>query len=68
MTLSDYFGGRPNPLFFARPERILYGTDFPNLPYAWDRELRRLGDHGVKDHDLPAILGDNAKRLFGIVV
>jgi predicted TIM-barrel fold metal-dependent hydrolase len=46
MVLADYFGARPSPLFFARPERILYGTDFPNLPYAWDRELVRLEAHG----------------------
>lgn len=67
MVLADYFGTRPSPLFFARPERILYGTDFPNLPYAWDRELLRLGSHGVKDHDLPAVLGDNTRRLYGLV-
>lgn len=64
MVLSDYFGARPSPLFFARPERILYGTDFPNLPYAWDRELGRLEAHGVKEHDLPAVLGENTKRLY----
>ncbi len=66
MMLAEYFPMRPSPLFFARPERILYGTDFPNLPYAWDRELRRLGAHGVRDNDLPAVLGENARRLFGI--
>ncbi len=64
MMLADYFGLKPNPLFFARPERILYGTDFPNLPYAWDREFTRLASHGVREHDLPAILGENAKRLY----
>ena len=66
MMLADYFPLRPSPLFFARPERIMYGTDFPNLPYAWDRELVRLGAHGVRDEHLPAVLGENAKRLFGI--
>lgn len=66
MVLADYFGARPSPLFFARPERILYGTDFPNLPYAWDRELVRLEAHGVKERDLPAILGENTRRLYGL--
>ena len=23
-------------------DRLLYGTDFPNIPYAWDRELVKL--------------------------
>lgn len=66
MMLADYFPLRPSPLFFARPERILYGTDFPNLPYAWDRELHRLESHGVREHDLPAVLGANAMRLYGL--
>jgi uncharacterized protein len=68
MMLAGYFPlNIPNRLVEARPERLLYGTDFPNLPYAWDRELKRLGTYGVKDEWLPAVLGENAKRLFGIV-
>ena len=25
-----------------RDDRVMYGTDFSNLPYAWDRKLNRL--------------------------
>ena len=43
MMAADYFplAGAAAHLE-ARPERILYGTDFPNLPYAWDREVKQL--------------------------
>jgi predicted TIM-barrel fold metal-dependent hydrolase len=67
MMLADYFPvDLPPRLFEVRKERILYGTDFPNLPYAWDRELRRLRGRNLKDHDLAMILGENARGLFRI--
>jgi uncharacterized protein len=66
MMLAEYFPMRPQArLLQARPDRIMYGTDFPNLPYAWDRELKKLTAHGVRDQDLPALLGTNARALFG---
>ena len=48
----------------AHPDRILYGSDFPNLPYEWDRELRMLHDLDLPDAALGDVLGDNAARLF----
>jgi predicted TIM-barrel fold metal-dependent hydrolase len=44
--------------------RILYGSDFPNLPYEWDRELRFLASLDLPEVDLAAILAGNAARLF----
>ncbi len=65
MTLAGYFpGAQPPPLTSFRSDRILYGTDFPNLPYAWDRELRYLIQCGLADPDLELILGKNALQLF----
>ncbi len=65
MAVAGYF---PHPvpwdLVDARPDRILYGTDFPNLPYAWDRELLRLAARAVPPADLERVLGGNAKSLF----
>jgi predicted TIM-barrel fold metal-dependent hydrolase len=48
----------------AHPDRVLYGTDFPNVPYEYERELR-----GIEALDLPpdvlrAVLHDNAARLL----
>jgi hypothetical protein len=66
MTQADYFPGpAPPPLASFRPDRVLYGTDFPNLPYAWDRELRRLAACGLGERDLARVLGENALSLFG---
>jgi predicted TIM-barrel fold metal-dependent hydrolase len=48
----------------VRPDRIVYGTDFPNLPYAWDRELRKLVRLGLNEGALAAILGGNADELY----
>jgi len=46
------------------PTRFLYGTDFPNLPYDWDRELRWLGAQALSATAKEAIFGGNALRLF----
>jgi uncharacterized protein len=66
MTLAAYFP--EDPLAFrmleARPERIMYGTDFPNIPYVWDRELVRLGARGLADVALASILGDTARGFY----
>jgi predicted TIM-barrel fold metal-dependent hydrolase len=65
MVFADYFPVRPDPkILTVRPERVLFGTDFPNLPYAWDRELRRLTRMGVGDADLEQILSKTADALF----
>jgi predicted TIM-barrel fold metal-dependent hydrolase len=65
MMVADYFPFPPPPRLLAvRPDRILFGTDFPNIPYAWDRELRRLAAR--RGPDLERILGANARHLFAI--
>lgn len=67
MMLADYFPIRPpHALLHARRDKVMYGTDFPNLPYAWDRELRRLSSYGYRESDLPALLGTNAVNFFSI--
>lgn len=67
MMMADYFPDvDPTRMVHARPDRIMYGTDFPNLPYSWDRELRRLARAGVRDATLPALLGGTARALFRI--
>jgi predicted TIM-barrel fold metal-dependent hydrolase len=65
MMMSDYFEGLPVDLarlVAARADRVMYGTDFPNIPYAWDRELLRIAK--LPDAALPGVLGENARRLF----
>lgn len=66
MAAADYFPfPTPVSLLRSRPDRILYGTDFPNLPYAWDREIKKLLALRLPEQDLAALLGQNARALFG---
>ncbi|MFL5318548.1 MAG: amidohydrolase family protein [Myxococcaceae bacterium] len=65
MTLGSYFPGDvPWRMVHARPDRILYGTDFPNLPYAWDREVRAIAAQKFPEEALASVLGETAKALF----
>ncbi len=44
-------------------DRLLFGTDFPNLPYPWGRERDRLLALGLPEDALEKILRGNARRL-----
>ncbi len=66
MVLAGYFPDRPPSLLQARPDRIMYGTDFPNVPYAWDRELKHIAGMGLRPDALEALLGGTAKTFFGL--
>lgn len=65
MMLAGYFPDRPTVEFIARwSDRIMYGSDFPNLPYAWDRELNGLVAMGLEPAQVGAIAGGNARKLY----
>lgn len=66
MMLGRYFDDAkvPRRLLSMRPERVLYGTDFPNIPYAWDRELRAVRDEGLREEALAQVLSGTATALF----
>jgi predicted TIM-barrel fold metal-dependent hydrolase len=67
MAIASYFPGGPNAeMLRRRPDRILYGTDFPNLPYEWSRELEVVRALRLPPADEARVLGGNAARLFGI--
>lgn len=67
MMLSGYLPGlRPPPLDRFPEDRILFGTDFCNLPYAWDRELRRVQALGLPTQRLERLLSRNAEGFFGL--
>lgn len=67
MAITDYLPGKnPVSLPEMRMDRIMYGSDFPNIPYAWDRELRELGDRISDQTNLARILGKNAEELFSL--
>jgi predicted TIM-barrel fold metal-dependent hydrolase len=67
MALAGYLPGPgPLPLSSLRPDRVIYGTDFPNIPYAWDRELRRLAAMDLPPGTLELVLGKNAEQFFSL--
>ncbi len=66
MAIGEYFEAGPSPAIFpGLAGRLLYGSDFPNLPYAWDRELRRIVREVKDPSALRAVLAGNAARVFG---
>ncbi len=66
MVVAEYFPVTdPHRPIVVRPERVMYGTDFPNLPYAWDREVRILAEHHTEER-LAAVLGETARQFFRI--
>lgn len=66
MAVGGYLG--PPAVGAAELERwstrILYGTDFPNIPYEWDRELAWLRAQPISSAARDRILGENALALF----
>ncbi|WP_017590752.1 amidohydrolase family protein [Nocardiopsis ganjiahuensis] len=47
-------------------DRVLLGTDFPNIPYAYVEQLRHLVALDLGDDWLRGVLHDNAVKLFGL--
>lgn len=67
MVASNYFPIAPSRrMYEVRPDRILYGTDFPNLPYAWDREVKTLTAMKFGAEREAAFLSQNALALYGL--
>ena len=48
----------------AHAERVVYGTDFPNIPHDYLAEYRGLESLGLQASTLRAVLHDNAERLL----
>jgi predicted TIM-barrel fold metal-dependent hydrolase len=67
VALTDYLPlNNPVPLASMRRDRIMYGSDFPNIPYAWDRELKWLCRADLDRDFLERILWKNAAGFFNI--
>jgi hypothetical protein len=67
MILSGYFPTEDTiELDSFRIDRIMYGSDFPNIPYAWDRELKWLRASGLPQENLEWVLRKSAISFFGL--
>ncbi len=67
MTLGNYFNTKTavHPEWFDRhSDRILFGTDFPHLPYEWRKELSTLLSFGLGKEKEDKILYQNAEKLL----
>ena len=65
MILSGYFFPENTiELDNFRIDRIMYGSDFPNIPYSWDRELKILRESGIPQETLEWILKKSAISFF----
>jgi predicted TIM-barrel fold metal-dependent hydrolase len=67
MTLADYlpFDNVPD-LSKMRADRVIFGSDFPNLPYAWDRELQQIARLNLTEVQLTKLLMRNAVEFYKI--
>ncbi|WP_424215479.1 amidohydrolase family protein [Streptomyces sp. BI20] len=72
MALTDFANGfgTPPPGLPARladlGDRVLLGTDFPNIPYPYAHQLHALERLDLGDPWLRAVCHDNGARLFGL--
>jgi uncharacterized protein len=67
MALTDYFPIEEKiDLRHYRSDRIMYGSDFPNIPYEWDRELKVLKTVDVSCDILEKISYNNAVDFFSL--
>jgi predicted TIM-barrel fold metal-dependent hydrolase len=67
MTLAGYLPFENVPdLAEMRADRLIFGSDFPNLPYAWDRELQRITRLNLVPERLTKLLSQNAVEFYNI--
>ncbi|MDP3969332.1 MAG: amidohydrolase family protein [Nocardioides sp.] len=72
MAFTDFFedmGGEFPPTLLPRlqevGERVLLGSDFPNIPYPYEHQLESLVKLDLGDDWMRGVLWENAVRLFG---
>ena len=69
MAIAGYFPVEEKiTLGGYRPDRVMYGSDFPNIPYEWDRELKILAAAKISGETLESIAYKNAVDFFDLNV
>jgi predicted TIM-barrel fold metal-dependent hydrolase len=72
MAFTDYteafapFPRTLRPVLADLRERVLLGSDFPNIPYPYAEQLRALARLDLGADWLRAVCHDNAARMFGL--
>ena len=67
MVLTDYFP-MDEAIYLGRYrlDRVMYGSDFPNIPYAWDREIKWLHDSNLSDYEMVQVFNKSAIEFFNL--
>ena len=67
MVLTDYFPkDEVIKLDRYRLDRVMYGSDFPNIPYAWDREIKWLHDSNLSNSEMKQVFNKSAMEFFNL--
>jgi predicted TIM-barrel fold metal-dependent hydrolase len=69
MAFVDFWQEAPDPAIVRRlpglQDRILFGTDFPNIPYDYAHQVEALQRLDLGDDWMRDVLWNNGARLFG---
>lgn len=69
MVMTEYFPIKEKiELVHYRSDRIMYGSDFPNIPFAWDRELKQLKTFNLSCEIIEKMMFKNAVDFFNLNV
>ena len=55
-----------NERLYELSDRILFGSDFPNIPYDYSKSVQGWLNRGMKEEFYTKIFHNNAERLFGL--
>jgi predicted TIM-barrel fold metal-dependent hydrolase len=67
VACADFIPGiQKIPWHAMRLDRIMYGSDYPNIPYAWDREIKQLMAAELSEENRIRLFKENAMQFFDI--
>jgi len=67
VACAKFFPSIPDiPWASMRLDRIMYGSDYPNIPYAWDREINQLVAAKLSAENQSKLFNENAMRFFAV--
>jgi len=47
-------------------DRVMFGTDWPNIPHPWDTELQAVVEMEWKEEVVKKVVWENARRFYGL--
>jgi hypothetical protein len=65
-TESGFLVERLGPRLAELQHKVLFGTDFPNIPYAYAHQIEALARLELGDDWMRSVCWDNAAALFGV--